>query len=342
MNTPLKVLVVDDSAAFRRLLTVALERDPGIKVVGTARDGAVALEHLQTAVPNVVTLDLDMPTLDGMATLREMRRRHPALPILVVSAATTRGARSTYDALAAGATDYFAKPSSLEGATLDSLSTELVARVRTIAASRVTPALRVRPFGELAPRLLVVGASTGGPEAITQLLVALHHPLPVPILLVQHMPASFTPVFAERLAARLGVDVREAVDGAPVRAGEVRLAPGDRHLTVRKDKGGLVLGVTRDPPENSCRPSVDVTLRTAVEACGERVLSVILTGVGTDGRAGCARVSAAGGRVFAQDEGTSVVWGMPGAVARAGLAHRIGPIRDLAVAIQQAFARVEA
>lgn len=390
MGTPLRVLVVDDSASFRRILTVALERDPDIKVVATARDGAVALEQLSVGNPDIVTLDLEMPTLGGIATLREIRRQKPNLPVLVVSASTTRGARATMDALAAGASDYFTKPGAAEGVSIDGLSAELIRRVRiltesaarasrlvrTPATPRAAPRVQApadaagverpqgtlaaaplptvptaaargavsrmegpRAFGNPTPRILIVGASTGGPEAITRLLLALPRPFSLPVLVVQHMPVYFTSVFAERLATTLGVDVREAIEGEVLRPGQIRLAPGDRHVEVRADRNALTTHLTQEPPENFCRPSVDVTLRTAAEACGARVLAVILTGVGADGRAGCARVTAAGGRVYAQDEATSVVWGMPGAVARAGLAERVGPIPDLAVAVQQALMR---
>lgn len=337
-----RALVADPSPTFRRLVATALERLPDVRVAASVRDGSAALERIAAEPFDLVVLDLDLAAVDGAATIREIRRRDRRVPVVVVSGQCQPDAPATREALAAGATRCVAKPPTADDRFLDELGEvvrgALEAPRQALAGLPPAGAAPRRPFGPSSPRLVVVGASTGGPEAIAQLLGAVRHPLRVPVLLVQHMPPFFTPVFAQRLASATGADVREAIDGEVLLPGRIRVAPGDRHVVVRAERGGLRTFLNTDPPENSCRPAVDVTLRSAAEACDGRVLTVILTGVGADGRAGCAALRARGGTVLAQDEATSVVWGMPGAVTRAGLASRVGPIPELAFALEACLA----
>lgn len=329
-----RVAVADDSVVARRLITTALERDPGIKVVGTANDGNDAIALIGRVSPDVLTLDLEMPGLDGLGTLDVLRKRFPRLPVIVVSSLTARGAAATLEALSRGASDYVTKPTSdLRCAPLDWLAGELHPKVKALAAPvrRLDGpvVLRSAPVSTAPPRLLVVGASTGGPDAVATVLGALPQPIPVPVLVVQHMPPFFTAVFAERLARACRCDAAEVTDGAPLRPGTIRIAPGDHHVVVRDTGTSFTGHLNRDAPVNFCRPSVDVSLRSASQAAGGRVLAVILTGIGHDGRDGAAALTRSGGVVLAQDQATSVVWGMPGAVAQAGLAHKVLPLAEL-------------
>jgi len=343
--TPVRVLVVDDSVVVRRLVSDALNRDSRIEVVGTAANGRLAQARVEQLAPDLVTMDVEMPEMDGIAAVRALRQAGHRMPIVMFSTLTERGAAATLDALAAGATDYVAKPSG--GASVaDSLqrvALELVPKVLALAGARSGPspvrpvpggpAVRVATGGPLPShpvRLVVVGSSTGGPEALSRFVGGLA-PLPVPAVVVQHMP----PVFTRQLAARLdrvGAScVVEAAGDEELRPGTVYVAPGDHHLVVRRRAGGgLVTAVVDTPPVNFCRPSVDVLFSSAVEAVGGEVLGVVLTGMGADGRTGAGQIVAAGGTVLAQDQASSVVWGMPGAVAAAGFAHRVLPLDQIA------------
>jgi two-component system chemotaxis response regulator CheB len=291
--------------------------------------------------------------MDGIEAVRALRRSGHRMPIVMFSTLTERGAEATLDALAAGATDYVTKPTGggSVAASLQRVADELVPKVLALAGLRVAarrlPApARVRAgapsvmvaSGDVLPshpvRLAVVGSSTGGPEALSRLVGALSAPPPVPVLVVQHMP----PVFTRQLAARLDrlgpATVVEATGGEPLRAGTIYVAPGDRHLVVKAGAAGFVASTQESPPVNFCRPSVDVLFSSAVEAVGGEIVGVVLTGMGADGRTGAGRIVAAGGTVLVQDEATSVVWGMPGAVATAGFAHRVLPIGEVAGALE--------
>ncbi|WP_159798247.1 protein-glutamate methylesterase/protein-glutamine glutaminase [Puerhibacterium puerhi] len=364
--TPIRVLVVDDSVVIRRLVTDALSRAGGIDVVGVAANGRIALRKAEQLAPDAITMDIEMPEMNGIEAVRELRRAGHRMPVVMFSTLTERGAAATLDALAAGATDYVAKPANV-GSVSESLARvaeELVPRLRALVphptgapaagaapASAVRPdrvaGLRVQSPTTAAPRpapaphpvrAVVLGSSTGGPEALSRVLSALTAPPPVPVLAVQHMP----PVFTRQLAARLDrtgpARVVEAVGGEELRAGTVYVAPGDHHLVLRRDGTRMVTALDDGPPVNYCRPSVDVLFASAVEAYGGHLLGVVLTGMGADGRAGARRIVDAGGTVVVQDEPTSVVWGMPGAVAQAGLAHRILPLPEVAPAVEQVLA----
>jgi len=348
--TRIRVLVVDDSVVVRRLVSDALSREPAIEVVGVAADGRIAQAKVAQLAPDVITMDVEMPQMDGIEAVRALRAAGHRQPVIMFSTLTERGAIATLDALAAGATDYVTKPSNVGSLreSLDQVVRELVPRILTLAprSARSTVGLVRRPPVSrdgvptpLAPvpaphgvELVVVGSSTGGPEALSRLLVALPV-LPVPVAVVQHMP----PVFTRQLAARLdrlgSHTVTEAVDGVALRAGHVYVAPGDHHLEVRRTAGAPVTRLTQAPPVNFCRPAVDVLFSSAVDAVGAGVVAVVLTGMGADGRVGAGHVVAAGGTVLVQDERTSVVWGMPGAVATAGWAHAVLPLDEIAARV---------
>jgi two-component system, chemotaxis family, protein-glutamate methylesterase/glutaminase len=336
------VLVVDDSVVIRRMVSAVLEADPGIDVVGTAANGRIALDKLDQLRPDIIILDVEMPVMDGLATLRALRLTHPNLPVVMFSTLTERGAMATLDALAAGATDYLTKPSHAgsAAASMERVRLELIPKVKgLVAAARARATYAGRP----APTLLtgrsvrqdrvdviVVGSSTGGPDAVTAIASKLPADLAVPVLVVQHMPALFTRLFAGRLDRSCPLKVVEAVDGQLVEAGSIIVAPGDHHLALRRQGADVRVQLTQDPPENYCRPSVDVLFRSAAAVYGGGVLACVLTGMGRDGTKGAERIRAAGGRVVVQDAASSVVWGMPGAVVAAGHANNIVPLDQIA------------
>lgn len=336
-----RVLIVDDSATMRSLLRAAVCSDGSVAVAGTAGDGETALMAIPTLDPDLILLDVEMPGMDGLATLRELRKRGHRVPVIMCSSLTQRGARVTIDALAYGATDYVAKPAGQKDreSGIRTLAQELVPRIRALTrclqreavgsrTTRTVPgaqewAARV----EFRPKVVCIGVSTGGPAALERVLPLLPAAFPVPVLVVQHMPELFTAILAERLGRGCSLRVREGAEGEPVRAGTIFIARGNWHMEVRAGAGAtMALHLAQGPMENHCRPAVDVLLRSAASVYGGGVLAVILTGMGSDGLAGCRMLRAAGSMVLAQDEATSTVWGMPGAVAAAGLAHGVLPL----------------
>jgi two-component system chemotaxis response regulator CheB len=335
--TRIRVLVVDDAVVFRRMVAEELSADPAIEVVGTAANGRIALNKLSQVTPDLVILDIEMPELDGLATLREIRKSHPKLPVIMFSALTERGAAASLDALALGATDYFAKPAPAGGldASLKVIRDELIPEIKALCARRATPAA---PASAAAPATAVSGGtraavevvaiatSTGGPNALAEVFAALPADLPVPAVIVQHMPPMFTRLLAERLSAQSAITVEEGRLGGVLRPGHAWVAPGDFHMTVARDGTQVRVLLNQNPPQNSCRPAADVLFRSVAETFGAGTLAVVLTGMGQDGLRGCEAVREAGGRVIVQDEPTSIVWGMPGFVARAGLADRVLPL----------------
>lgn len=339
-----RVMLCDDSATARSILARLLEAEPGIRVVHRAADGCAAVAALPAAKPDVVLLDLEMPVMDGMTALPLILKAAPAAAVIVASALTRRGAKEAIAALAAGAADYLPKPQGVSGgADAPAFRAELIAKVRGWArmkrqdrarppqAAPSRPAMTPGP-PKGRPALVALGCSTGGPQALAALVRRLPR-LSVPMVVVQHMPAGFTTMLADHLN-RLGANAcAEARDGEALAGGRIHLAPGERHLLVESGPGGLSARLTADPPENFCRPAVDPMLRSAARATSGKVLAVILTGMGHDGLDGCRAVAAAGGTVLAQDEESSVVWGMPGAVARAGLAALLAPPEALAARI---------
>lgn len=337
---PIRVMLVDDSTVVRRVVGDVLAGDPELEVAGTAANGRLALARLEQVAPDVVVLDVEMPELDGLQTLAELRRRQPRLPVIMFSTLTERGAIVTLDALARGASDYVTKPSNTAGIAdaAQRVRDELVPRIKALVLRGHGGRHAVR--GTIAPPVpravrgpveaIVLGISTGGPNALATLVPELPADLGVPVLIVQHMPPVFTRFLAERLAARARLPVVEAQAGMPAEPGHVYVAPGDFHLVVeRQGPGAARLRTTQDPPEHSCRPAVDVLFRSAARAYGAGTLGVVMTGMGHDGCAGAEAIRAAGGQVLVQDEASSVVWGMPGAVVEAGHADRILPLHLL-------------
>jgi two-component system chemotaxis response regulator CheB len=344
---PIGVLICDDSATIRGILAATLGADPELKVVGTAMHGEACLAAIPGARPDVVLLDVEMPVMDGITTLREIRRRFGRIPVVMFSSLTERGAKATVDTLLAGANDYVAKPAGLNpGEVAERIRTDVIARIkalvprgsgtaggRTAPRSAGEPAAMPRPARQERIQGVVVAVSTGGPTALAEVLPAFVPDARVPILVVQHMPAFFTAHLAERLAKTAGLPVREAADGDLVKPGEVLLAPGGRHLELVGDAGQPRVRLTDDPPENSCRPAADVLFRSAARLWGAGTLGVVLTGMGKDGLAGSREIVAAGGGVIAQDEFSSVVWGMPGEIVRAGLADAVLPLSQVGVEV---------
>jgi two-component system, chemotaxis family, protein-glutamate methylesterase/glutaminase len=347
----IRVLVVDDAVVFRRLVSEVLAGDPALEVVGTAPNGRIALARVPQVAPDLVVLDVEMPEMDGLATLAELRKLYPRLPVIMFSALTERGARATLDALALGAADYFTKPDSPNGVdgSLEVVRDELIPRIKALCR-HVTAPTPAPPggwdhgseaSGAAAPgtlalgergsaRVLALGTSTGGPNALAAVLGRLPVDLPVPVVIVQHMPPMFTRLLAERLSAEFAIPVHEGTTGALLEPGRALIAPGDYHMVVSGNGPSFRVRLHQEAPENSCRPAVDVLFRSVAKAYGAHALAVVLTGMGQDGLRGCEAIRAAGGRVIVQDEASSVVWGMPGAVARAGLADRVLPLDSIA------------
>jgi two-component system chemotaxis response regulator CheB len=344
---PVRVLVVDRSSAMRRIVRSALARDPRVVVVATAGSSEEALTHVGRTAVELVALDVDLPHPKGLDPVAELRKGCGA-PVLLLTDASQRSALATLDALGRGAADYVPKPTGDDPDAVARFADELVQRVLALTRRgfRSQPPLNGTPLPATPfpvarragsalerPTLLVIGASTGGPDAVTTVLKALPSPLPVPVAIVQHMPAGFTRLFAERLAVACRRPVVEAVHGARLAPGVIVVAPGDVHLQVARQDGELVARLDRGPQVNSVRPSVDVLLSSAAEVCGGGTLAVVLTGIGRDGCDGAARIAACRGVVIAQDEATSVVWGMPGSIARAGFADAVLPLERIAGAV---------
>ena len=345
-----RVMVCDDSVVIRGAVARMLESDPHVQVVARASNGRQALDEItrqcKAGTPiDVVVLDIEMPVMDGMTALPQILAADPGIRVLMASTLTTRGADIALRALRLGAADYVAKPSTAQIAD-DSFRADLLAkikgliRVRHSHAGVPSPAgipLVLRPAIVRAPQLLAIGSSTGGPQALFTLMQGLGRKMSVPVVLTQHMPATFTPILADHLNRLDAVPCSEARDGDVLEPGRAYLAPGDKHLLVEGSPGALRARLSDGPAENFCRPSVDPMLRSATQACAGRVLVVILTGMGHDGLAGSRQVVAAGGGVIAQDEATSVVWGMPGAVAQAGLCSQVLPLPAIAGRVLDSF-----
>jgi two-component system chemotaxis response regulator CheB len=327
-------MICDDSLVIRGAIARLLESDSAIQVVAKVSNGRAAVEEIARTPVDVVVLDIEMPVLDGMSALPLLLRADPGVRVIMASTLTTRGADIALRALRLGAADYVPKPSTIGTKGDESFKRELIEKVKGLARQRhpvgqpvkAKAAVTLRPAPAAAPVLLAVGSSTGGPQALFTLFQGLGRSVPVPVVVTQHMPATFTPILAEHIT-RLGLmPCTEARDGETLVAGRIYLAPGDRHLLIDGGRGNLRARITSDPPENFCRPAVDPMLRSAAAACDGRVLVAMLTGMGHDGLAGTQRVIEAGGCAVGQDEASSVVWGMPGAIAQAGLCHAVLPL----------------
>jgi two-component system chemotaxis response regulator CheB len=344
-----RILIVDDSAVMRSVLRSAVCADPGLEVAGTAANGEAALSAIESLRPGLILLDVDMPVLDGLATLRKLRARGHKMPVIMCSSLTQRGADVTVEALACGASDSVAKPAEQAGreAALQSLAQELIPRINALINRRrsVLPVIALAPLIfplvpsadaqplSCSPSVVAIGVSTGGPAALDLLLPALPASFPIPVLIVQHMPELFTRPFAERLDGRCVLRVWEAAEGEPVRPGNIYIARGNWHLEVLAAALAgqpKTMHLSQGPPENHCRPSVDVLFCSVAAAYGAGALALVLTGMGSDGMQGCRAIRNNGGSVLAQDEASSTVWGMPGAVAHAGLAQKLLPLSAIA------------
>ena len=362
-----RVLIVDDSAVMRKIIASALQKDPAIEVVGFAANGLQAIDAIKTYSPDVMTLDIEMPEMDGLTALREIRKTNKYLPIIMFSSLTHKGAQAAVMALTAGASDYVGKPAtsagSIDGA-FKVLETELIPKIIGLAkrvksrqareanspdGKSPTPApiskvnaiaepikpksIEASPGQSVIPvkpvQAVCIGVSTGGPMALMQVFSQISTPLSIPIFIVQHMPPSFTALLAARLSAAGVMTVKEAEEGEIAVAGTAYIAPGGFHMTLEKSGTKTIIHLNTEPPENSCRPAVDVLFRAAAEVYGGGVLAVMLTGMGYDGLKGSHAIAAKGGQIIAQDEATSVVWGMPGAVVQAGLANAVLPIEKM-------------
>jgi two-component system chemotaxis response regulator CheB len=340
---PTRVLVVDDSVVVRRMVGRAVEADPSMELAGVAANGSLALAKLAAVRPDVVVLDLEMPVMDGFETLAAIRRTHPDLPVIVFSHLTTRGARATLDAMALGATAFALKPNTENTTMFDStgsgsgdgvgIGPELLTLIQALtnrsnggsqaAPGRSSHRPSLPPSSAARVEVVAIGVSTGGPKALDVVLQQLPASLAVPVLVVQHMPTIFTRLLAERLDSRSALAVVEAEEGMVVRGGGVFVAPGGRHMGVKRAGADVRIVLSDGPPENGCRPAADVLFCSAVEVFGGRVLGVVLTGMGRDGLRGSEQVRAAGGAVVAQTPASSVVASMPTAVIEAGLADAV-------------------
>ncbi|WP_254508736.1 protein-glutamate methylesterase/protein-glutamine glutaminase [Anatilimnocola floriformis] len=344
----IRVLVVDDSIVIRRLLTEALSSDPEIELAGTAPNGRIALAKLPQLNPDLVTLDIEMPDLDGLGTLPELRKNFPKLPVIMFSTLTARGAIATLDSLARGATDYVTKPANVGSvaAGIQSVKDQLIPKIKALCAPPVAskaaaPKITCRPASKGLQRTdaIVIGSSTGGPQALANVLCSLPQNLPVPIVVVQHMPPVFTNHLANRLNQEGSLEVREARNGDLVQPGLVLIAPGNYHVQLQRVGTQVRVVTQQESPENSCRPAVDVLFRSAAEVYGGNCLGVVLTGMGQDGLRGAREIVDHGGNVLAQNEDTCVVWGMPRAVVEAGLANKVLPLDEISGALEEAAFR---
>lgn len=369
-----RVLIVDDSAVMRKIIASALQKEPSIEIAGYAANGLQAIEAIQTCNPDVVTLDIEMPEMDGLTALREIRKDNKYLPIIMFSSLTHKGAQAAVMALTAGASDYVGKPANATGGIDDAfkvLETELIPKIIGLAkrvksrraregasadapksipvvapktVNTPKPIAPIKTASSLASKIskvtsgvlakpaeaVCIGVSTGGPEALMQVFGAFNAPLSVPIFIVQHMPADFTALLAARLSATGVMTVKEAEEGEIAEPGMVYIAPGGFHMTVSRPGTKTIIHLNTEPPENSCRPAVDVLFRAAADVYGSSLLTVMLTGMGYDGLKGSQVVKDKGGQLIAQDEASSVIWGMPGAVVQAGLADAVLPLDKIA------------
>ncbi|MBE9036232.1 protein-glutamate methylesterase/protein-glutamine glutaminase [aff. Roholtiella sp. LEGE 12411] len=341
------ILIVDDAVIVRSRLSKLFALDSEFEVVGVAATGRIAIAKIPQVNPDVVILDVEMPDMNGLETLAEIRRSYPNLPVIMFSTQTHTGAAATLDALALGASDYATKPSQLGSveAANQHIQETLFPKIKFFGAKTARPSASVpvaAPAIHSSQRIrsslalidiLAIGASTGGPNALSLVLPQLPKTFPIPIVIVQHMPAMFTRLMAERLATKCQLAVAEAYAGAPLTPGTIWIAPGDYHVEVTRSRTQMQLITHQATPENFCRPSVDVLFRSIAQHYKARSLGVILTGMGQDGLRGCESMRGAGGRILVQDEASSVVWGMPGFVANAGLADAVLPLDVMAIEI---------
>ena len=360
-SNPIRVLVVDDSAVIRGLISKALEQNPDIVVTGTAMNGECALSWMKTHPVDVVILDVEMPVMDGLTALQEIQKRFPDTPVIMASGLTSQGAETTVKALSLGAIGCVAKPQTSSAAeSIRVLSQELVMMIKAVGSKRNSlnsnqpetkkqtppkfgikpPAAQKKPLFSKnikfykQPEVIVIGTSTGGPKALAELLPQIPIDLPIPILIVQHMPPGFTEILAAHIQKDSGRVTVEARHNEPLESHKTYVAPGGSHLLIGEKEGQKVTLISQEPPEHFCRPSVNPLFRSAAEHFGNATLAVMLTGMGEDGIEGSFDIARSGGTIIAQDEASSVVWGMPGAVVGSGLADKILPLNEIAAEIR--------
>jgi two-component system chemotaxis response regulator CheB len=343
MNPKIRVLIVDDSAFFRHRISDMLVRNPEIEVVGTANNGYEGLQQARSLKPDVITMDVEMPVMDGITAVKRIMAEVPT-PIIMFSSLTHEGAKATLDALDAGAVDFLPKQLATGTQEQETMERMLARRAlllgRRQQARRATPAAVPSAIPKPTPavtepikkghyKLVAIGASTGGPVAIQTLLASLPKGFPLPLVLVVHMPASFTPAYAQRLDGLCNIGVQEAVDGDRLQPGRAYLAPGGKQMLLERQGGGMVVRISDSLPGQTYRPSVDVTLGSAARAFTDSVLAIVLTGMGSDGMQGSRLLKEAGSTVWSQDEASCVVYGMPQAVEKAGLSDRVLPLDEI-------------
>jgi two-component system chemotaxis response regulator CheB len=341
-----RLMVVDDSAVVRGFIVRILESDPTIEIVATCSNGQTAVHQIARSKPDVVILDIEMPVMDGLTALPKMLAADPDAKIIMASTLTQKNAEISLEALARGASDYIPKPVARDLNGNDDFRRHLLEKITALSQRRkrhsavTAPAFAARKAGSSTPvlrsaivrepRILAIGSSTGGPQALLTLLKALPADCSAPIVIAQHMPATFTTVLAQHIGRASGRPSREAVQGEAILPGHIYLAPGDFHFEVVRDSAGLKAVLSKAPPENFCRPSVNPLFRSVARAVGGHAVIVMLTGMGNDGLDGTREIASAGGAVIAQDEPSSVVWGMPGAIANAGLCSAVLPLSGIA------------
>ena len=364
-DTAIRVMVVDDSVVVRGLVSRWIEEEPGLALAGSLRNGRDAVDQVERINPDVVILDIEMPELDGISALPLLLAKKRDLVVIMASTLTRHNAEVSLKALSLGAADYIPKPETNRGVTTSaSFRRDLIEKIRELGGRRrrrrvptapapaapppvhpasaraheAAAAIKLRPFAPTAPRVLVIGSSTGGPQALTAVISNLRSLLPrVPVLITQHMPPTFTTILAEHIARAAASKAHEGVDGEPVAPGTIYVAPGGKHMQAVRRDHGVVIALDDGPLVNFCKPAVDPLFRSAAAVWGPAVLAVVLTGMGSDGAKGGADIVAHGGSVIAQDEATSVVWGMPGAAAHAGICSAVLPIDQIAPKVMRLF-----
>lgn len=345
LTQKIRVLIVDDSVVFRSQIRSAIERCPDIEVVGVANNGKIALQKLEQLSVDVVTLDMEMPEMDGAETIREIKRLRFPVRILVFSAQTKRGSEAALQALFLGADDILTKPEALShgvGLPVDLLAQELTPKILQFKATQtiksnsnqnsslqsiqsVTKRVKIK-IDSFVPSVIVIGSSTGGPTALERVLESLRAPLKIPILIAQHMPPVFTASLAKRIQEKTGIECREGVDMEELKANRIYIAPGNYHMCVGKIGDSIKISLNQDPPRNSVRPAVDILFESAVKTFGPKCLGIVLTGMGEDGLYGCRAIKSAGGAVVIQNKESCIVFGMPGAVFQDDLQDEIGDL----------------
>ena len=348
-----KVMVVDDSTIIRGFIRRMLESDPEFKVVATAVNGEMAISTVARTDVDVVILDIEMPVMDGLTALPLILKANPKVKVLMASTLTRRNAAISIQALAAGASDYVPKPESTREANAsEEFHRQLSSKIKALSRPRkfkpklasstspavklaATPKIELRKPSVYKPEALAIGSSTGGPRALFKVFETLKDSVKIPIFITQHMPATFTTILAEHIQRVCGVECAEGRDKERVKPNRIYLAPGEYHMVIERDDAGSFIGINQDPPENYCRPAVDPMFRSLSKTYGPKILSVVLTGMGADGAGGGKVIVEAGGTCIAQDEASSIVWGMPGAAANSGICSAVLPLDDIAPKIIQ-------